>query len=301
MQESVKQDRALWIGGSDIPAIMGLSKFRTRWQVLREKAWLETSDFEGNAYTEYGNIMEPKIREYVNHAFKRNFYEAVKYTDDCRFHLDGWDEEFKEVLEIKTTSQIHSRLSDYKTYLAQLLPYMSSKGAEVGLLAVYERPEDFSEGFDPSRLTVYVVRFKDWEKGFWQDICFQLDRFRDDLKRLKENPLLTEEDLVPNEIVDYAGSVAVLEERLARMKEIEALAKEAKKELRAAMEKHGITRWITNNGTKVTLVADGNDTVISEFNLERFKKERPEVYAEYLEDRMKPGRAGYVKITLPKE
>lgn len=300
MQSTVTVDRHLWVGGSDIPAIMGLSPFRTRWEVLLEKAQIQESDFEGNIYTEYGNMIEGKVRDYINRTYKRNFVEDVAYTDDCRFHLDGWDEQFKEVLEIKSTSKIHSTLAEYKAYLVQELAYMARKGADVGLLAVYERPEDFSEDFDPDRLTVYMVFFREWQ-SLWEDICFQLDWFRADLAKLRENPLLTEEDLMPKDVVSYAGAVALLEDKISAMKQMEKDLKAAKAELKKAMEKRGIKRWITNNGAKITLVADGDDTVVSEFNLDKFKEEQPEMYAEYLEDRLKPGKAGFVRITLSKE
>lgn len=300
MQDTVTVDRWKYIGGSDIPAIMGLSPFRTRWEVLLEKAQIQENDFEGNVYTEYGNVMEEKIREYINRTYKRNFVEDVAYTNDCRFHLDGWDEQFKEVLEIKTTSRTHRNLADYKHYLVQELAYMARKGAEVGLLAVYERPEDFSEEFDPDRLTVYMVFFREWQ-SLWEEICFQLDWFRADLERLRENPLLTEEDLMPKDVVNYAGAVALLEDKISAMKQMEKDLKAAKAELKKAMEKRGIKRWITNNGAKITLVADGDDTVVSEFNMDKFKEEHPEIYAEYLEDRLKPGKTGFVRITLKKE
>ena len=37
MQTSVKQDRQKYIGGSDIPAIMGISPFTTRYDLLLYK------------------------------------------------------------------------------------------------------------------------------------------------------------------------------------------------------------------------------------------------------------------------
>ena len=58
MQASVKEDRNLYIGGSDVPIILGISPFKTRYELLLEKAQIEESMFEGNAYTEYGNVME---------------------------------------------------------------------------------------------------------------------------------------------------------------------------------------------------------------------------------------------------
>ena len=38
MQETVKQDRDKYIGGSDIPVIMNLSPFKSRFDLLLEKA-----------------------------------------------------------------------------------------------------------------------------------------------------------------------------------------------------------------------------------------------------------------------
>ena len=48
-------NRDKYIGGSDISAIMGISPFKTRWEVLQEKAGLLESEFTGNKYTEYGD------------------------------------------------------------------------------------------------------------------------------------------------------------------------------------------------------------------------------------------------------
>ena len=64
--QNVKVDRDKYIGGSDIPIIMGISQFKTRFELLLEKAGLKENTFDGNEYTEYGNIMEPKIRDYIN-------------------------------------------------------------------------------------------------------------------------------------------------------------------------------------------------------------------------------------------
>ena len=65
MQKSVSEDRHLYIGGSDLPIIMGISSFKSRFDLLLEKAELKENDFDGNSYTEYGNVMEEKIREYI--------------------------------------------------------------------------------------------------------------------------------------------------------------------------------------------------------------------------------------------
>lgn len=299
MQETVTQERWKYIGGSDLPAVMGISRFKTRWQLLQEKAQIIEPDFKGNAYTQYGNVMENKIREFVNSEYMRNFVEDMDIFGDLRFHYDGFDEEHNEILEIKTTSEIHENLNDYKEYLVQLLEYMEKKGCKKGYLAVYERPEDFSEEFNPLLLTVYPVFISDYS-DFLAEINKEIDRFRTDLEKLRENPFITEEELQPNEVVEVANRVLVLEQSIALMKETEKELKSAKAELKRLMEENNIKKWETPSGIKITLVPDGDDTIVSAFNEERFKAEQPALYHSYPEDRMKPGRAGYVRISVPK-
>ena len=298
--DTVRDERWRYIGGSDISAIMGISPFKTRFQLLQEKARIVEPDFKGNEYTEYGNKLEPLIRDYVNETLHRNFAPDVLINGDFRFNFDGLDKEHNEILEVKTTSQIHEKLDDYKTYLVQLLPYMRSVGAEKGYLAVYERPEDFDETFNPLRLTTYEVLIGDYS-DLLQEIDTQVEMFKRDLKKLRENPFITEEELQPTEVVETANKVLALEQQLESMKQLEKELKSAKAELKRLMQENGVKKWITPNGTKITLVPDGEDTVISAFNEKKFAEEKPDIYAEYLEDKLKAGRAGYVRVTLPKE
>ena len=298
--DTVRDERWRYIGGSDISAIMGISPFKTRFQLLQEKAQIVEPDFKGNEYTEYGNKLEPLIRDYVNETLNRNFAPDVLIDGDFRFNFDGLDKEHNEILEVKTTSQIHDKLDDYKTYLVQLLPYMRSVGAKKGYLAVYERPEDFDETFNPLRLTTYEVLIGDYS-DLLEEIDKEVDRFKRDLEKLRNNPFLTEEDLQPKEVVEYAEKVILLEQKLQNMKMLEGELKSAKAELKRLMQENGVKKWITPNGTKITLVPDGEDTVISAFNEKKFAEEKPDIYAEYIEDKLKAGRAGYVRVTLPKE
>lgn len=298
--DTVRDERWRYIGGSDIAAIMGISPFKTRFQLLQEKARIVEPDFKGNEYTEYGNKLEPLIRDYVNETLNRNFAPDVLIDGDFRFNFDGLDKEHNEILEVKTTSQIHEKLDDYKTYLVQLLPYMRSVGAEKGYLAVYERPEDFNETFNPLQLTTYEVLIGDYS-DLLEEIDAQVEMFKRDLKKLRENPFITEEELQPTEVVETANKVLALEQQLESMKQLEKELKSAKAELKRLMQENGVKKWITPNGTKITLVPDGEDTVISAFNEKKFAEEKPDIYAEYLEDKLKAGRSGYVRVTLPKE
>lgn len=316
MQDSVKQNRDKYIGGSDIPVIMNLSPFKSRFDLLLEKAGYKTDTFEGNVYTEYGNTMEPKIREYVNKYFGENdaFTEGkhIREAEDgeiigVRIHTDG--ENAACILEIKTTSQIHDKVEDYKLYLVQLLFYMVNTGKNNGLLAVYNRPEDLSEEFEESRLQLFNIALSDYV-----DLCKEIgeacESFIKDLQKVKDNPFITEEELLPTEITDIAARIVAFESQLDYLKSIEKKVKEDKARLKDAMQACGVKSWTTPNGYKLTLVPDGEDTVeeVEELNLEQIKRDLPELfkpYSEggYLEKKLieKRGRSGYVKITAPKK
>lgn len=298
--QAVTIDRDKYIGGSDIPIIMGISPFKTRFDLLLEKAGLKENDFTGNEYTEYGNIMEPKIREHLNLTAGTGFEfkEYKKVNGDIRCHLDGYNEH--EVLEIKTTSQIHENVGDYKVYLVQLLFYMENVECENGLLAVYERPEDFSEEFDSKRLKLYSIELSNY-KDLLEQINKAVDQFRIDLVKVKENPFITEEELLPVDLTELSNKIVVLENQLVEMKKVELQVKELKTQLKVAMEKNNIKKWETPNGVKITLVADGEDKIVKKFNEQLFKENNLDLWDEYSEDVVQKGKTGYVKITLPKE
>ena len=306
MQETVKQDRDKYIGGSDIPVIMNLSPFKSRFDLLLEKAGYKEDSFEGNVYTEYGNTMEPKIRDYINkyNSEERAFVEG-KHTREAkdgeiigvRIHTDGENE--RAILEIKTTSQIYSKVDDYKLYLVQLLFYMVNTGKTFGLLAVYNRPEDLSEEFDEDRLQLFDICLRDYEY-LCSEIGEACEKFIEDLQKVKDNPFITEEEILPTEITDITARIVAFESQLDYLKSIEKKIKEDKARLKDAMQACGVKSWQTPSGYKITLVPDGEDTTKKVFNESKFKEADPDTYNKYLEDTIVKGRSGYVKITSPK-
>jgi putative phage-type endonuclease len=201
MQKSVKEDRNLYLGGSDIPIIMGISPFKSYYQLLKEKVGIEEAEDVDNEYTEYGNVMEDVIRNYINESTNSNYVEDKKIKDDIRCHVDGFDKEDNSLLEIKTTSVIHKRIRTYKYYLVQLLFYMYYYDLNNGKLAIYKRDEDFKDktpeqwikDFDEDRLTIYEIKREEYS-DIMVEIIFAIDKFRNDKKRLEENVLLGEED-----------------------------------------------------------------------------------------------------------
>lgn len=307
MQETVKQDRDKYIGGSDIPVIMNLSPFKSRFDLLLEKAGYKENDFTGNVYTEYGNKLEPFIRDWIN----ANIREELKYTEGkhireaedgeiigVRIHTDGENENC--ILEIKTTSRVYDKVDDYKIYLVQLLFYMVNTGKEKGLLAVYERPEDLSEEFESKRLQLFDIKLEDY-KDLCKEIGDACEKFIEDLQKVKDNPFITEEELLPTEITDITARIIAFESQLDYLKSIEKKIKDDKARLKDAMQACGVKSWTTPNGYKITLVPDGEDTTKKVFNESKLKEADPDNYNKYLENTIVKGRSGYVKITAPKK
>ena len=314
MQESVKQDREKFIGGSDIPIIMELSPFKSRFDLLLEKAGYKKNDFEGNVFTEYGNKMESKIRDHINSGLISSFVEG-KHIEEIpaewdvtpngmkiRCHTDGECDDY--ILEIKTTAQTYDNVDDYELYLVQLLFYMMMTGKEHGILAVYKRPDDMSEELDANALQTFEIRMSDYTELI-NRITNAVIRFLDDLQKVKSNPFITEEELLPADVTEIASRIVAFEQQISRMKELEKKIKSEKDRLKDAMERAGVKHWETPNGYKITLIPDSEDKAVTEeyFNAERFMQEHPDLVEQYMDTKteLKKGKKGYVKITSPKE
>ena len=300
MQKSVKEERYLYIGGSDIPAILNISPFKSRFRLLQEKAQIVEDTFDGNAYTEYGNKMEAKIRDYINASYEDKFEEGKHIKDDIRIHTDG--ENNDTILEIKTTSQIHENVNDYKVYLVQLLFYMYNTGKNKGKLAVYERPKDFDEEFYTFNLQTFDIDINDYQ-DLVKEINDAVDLFRNDLQRIKENHELTEEDFIyiPEEVKKLCLEVEDIEEALSTFNELQTKQKQLKEALYNTMEKYGVKKWTTPNGVNITRVSGSEDKEVQKFDEKRFKEEHEEEYNNYLITTIQKGKKGSLRVEFKKE
>lgn len=298
----VTLNRERGIGGSDIASVMGISPFTTRFDLLKFKAGIKENEFKGSVYTEYGDTLEPKIRDYINstgYAFKPDYMEVdMDKPLSLYCHCDGHDgTDVGIILEIKTTSQIHDKVDDYKYYLVQLLYGMKMFNCPEGMLAVYERPEDMSEEFDKDRLQIFRIGEEDYEK-LNSEINYAIMQFRTDFLYLCENPFAEEADLPSRSaLIPVAEQLMRLEDTIAGAQAIVKQYDDLKKQMCKAMEEHGIKSWTMPNGTKVSLVAKGQDKIVKKFDESRFKAEHEELYEEYQSDKVQKGKASYVRIT----
>lgn len=309
MQEDVKVDRWRFIGGSDVSAIMGISSFKTRWQLLQEKASEEDTDLNLDEIPEvhYGNVMEPKIRAYLNITRGLDLKEDRVVVEDesevinIRYHDDGFDSANETVCEIKTTSKIHEEARDYKYYVVQLLTGMMCRGVTHGLLAVYERPKNFDMEFDEDRIQVFEIELPDYA-DWANEIALAIEDFRTDLKFLKLNPDATEEQLPSRtNLVPLANKLLSLESSIAEYKRLTEEYDAMKAKLYELMHEQGIKSWRTDNGTLFTMVLPVSESVVYKMDEKKFKEDHPKLWQKYAEPKLKAGRKGYVKITTTKE
>ena len=299
-KDTVTVDRNLYIGGSDIPIILGISPFKSRFQLLLEKAGIVEDDFTGNEYTEYGNELEPKIRDYINLSQESLYQPKCLIHNDVRCNVDGYNG-IDTILEIKTTSKIYDEVNDYKIYLVQLLFYMHYYNCSNGYLAVYDRPSDFNTNFDFNRLYEYKIKIEDYF-DLLNSILLAVEQFREDLKKVKQNPFITEEELQSTELVVLSNKVIELENSLAEYKKIEEQYSELKARLFELMVKKNIKKWTTNSGVQITRVDEILPTITKEkvFDEKQFKNDHEDLYNNYVieKEKIKKGRSGYIKITL---
>lgn len=318
--QNVTVDRDKYIGGSDIPIIMGLSPFKSRFDLLLEKAGLKDNDFEGNDYTEYGNKIEPLIRKFINNDQDLKFKEDKIVKGNYRYHDDGNDSKEKILLEIKSTSQIKNELEcaedlkDYKLYVVQMLKGMDLREYDDGILAIYKRPDDFRKQlgednvvFEDERLKYLHFRISDNQflQVWIEEINDSCEKFLIDKEKLRENPMLTEEDLMPMDITNISNEIIKLEESIKSIKPIEEKIATLKEQLCEEMKKADIKTWETPGGIKITYVEgkESSEETIKIFNEKLFIEENPDLYEDYMIEETKKisGRKPYVKITLPKE
>ena len=153
------EERRKGIGGSDIAAILGLSPWKTAYQVYQEKR-KEVDDWKGNEATDWGKRLEPVLRQWYSDTTGRVVRMPEKIICHGKYpymlaSLDGFTDD-RRIVEIKTARHGKgwgqpgtNEIPDY--YALQCQHYMVVTGFEVtdvpvsiggGSPELYEVPAD---------------------------------------------------------------------------------------------------------------------------------------------------------------
>lgn len=291
--KNVTENRNLFVGGSDVPIILGISKYKTQFELAKEKVGLVPSSFQGNEYTVFGQTLEPHIRNYINAINLTNFQPdtVIDKKRGIRGNCDGADYEESLLLEIKT----HGKNPTLEVYKAQMQLYMNVFDLQSGWLAMYERPENFDAEFDADRLKIEVVEY---DEKYAHEILEAINLFWIRCEALKQNPEMTEVEYYSidgndskNEITVLANQVEKIEMQLQAFKELEKQYKSAKEKLYSAMEAYDIKKFETD----YVSITRTLPTIRESLDSKKLKEEHPDVFESY---KKVSNVAGSVRIKL---
>lgn len=109
--------RSQGIGASDASIIMGVSRFKTREQLVKEKA-LGIIDEQNSYIIKRGNDVEFQVRKYFENTERIN-YEASNtqclWFPFIRASLDGSDNDYKIIMEVKLLAVVDSEQPIWST------------------------------------------------------------------------------------------------------------------------------------------------------------------------------------------
>jgi len=179
--EEQKIERMKGIGGSDMPIILGLSSYKTPYQLYLEKKGLLEPNFEESPLQYWGNQLESIIRR----EFQKRNKVRVKlvrdtiihpFYDFLRGHLDGFIPKWNAVLEVKCSHQFMAQKwgepgTDIvpMEYLVQVAFYCSLINAPQARIAVLIGGNEYRE-FKYMRDLDLEKTIIDAACGFWDAV-----------------------------------------------------------------------------------------------------------------------------------
>lgn len=278
---NVTEKRTQYVGGSDVPAILGLSKYKTQYELAREKAGIVQPEFISNPYIQFGNKMEPFIREYINTVNSLKFITEtfVDKQNMIRSNVDGIDLENKILLEIKT----HGANPTEKVYEAQMQLYFHQTGCSYGWLAMYHRPSDFDLEFDRENL---VIKEIERDTGYIEKILDAIETFWIRVEYLKEKPDMTESEYysIGNDVDKLVARVERFELEMLEFEKKTKVLKEQQKEYRELLYQKMEENDIKKIDTGDIVITRVLPTVRKSIDSTKLKKEQPDIYDQYLKE-----------------
>jgi len=308
---NVTVDRHKYVGGSDLPSILGLnSKYGTKiFEFAKEKVGIIPKTFKGNQFTKYGQLMEPTIRDYINSTYGAKYVEDTIIDTDRKYrgNTDGIDPLTEiPILEVKT----FGKELDVVYYEAQCQFYMETFNQPACRLVGYKRPDDFYTGvdyelefgdeyfnleFNENRIEEHII-YRNKDK--WFKIENRIEAFKNACEKLKENPNMTEEEFnsifYGTEVITLSNKITTLEKQLTQLSEINEEYTKAKDELYKLFEAKNIISFETDN-IKITKVSPSSYEKTT-VDTKKLEEDYSEIYNKYKVTKT-VNKKGYILIT----
>ena len=292
--KDVKENRHLYIGGSDIAKVMGLSRWGTPLSLWAEKTGkIPPKDLSNVEAVELGNDLEDfvanKFSQKTGKAVRRSpkVYQHPQYPYMVA-HIDRLVTGSDELLECKTCSFFKKDEWEGEEipqeYILQVMWYLGITGRRIGHIAVliggqsfkYKQIEFDSELFD---------KMVDAAKDFWQhvqdDTPVDIVATDDEtLKDLYSNHSEIMIDLIPTD-AQTKQACDVFEERVAYLQEIKMHIKQLQdeqKEIETSVK--DIIKDNLGIKTPKYIITWKNQTT-TKFDTAKLRQERPETFEDY--------------------
>ena len=181
ISEQQRIERRLGIGGSDMPILLGISTYKTPYQLYLEKIGDVTPSDEMNQLQYWGNQLEAVVREEFSKRNNVSVVERETITHPIhtflRGNIDGFIPALNAVLEVKCSSAFMASEwgedgSDIipMQYLVQVAHYCAITNADCAYIAVLIGGNDYRE-FKYTRDLDLENKIIDEARKFWN--CVQ--------------------------------------------------------------------------------------------------------------------------------
>ena len=289
------------IGGSDAPAVLGLSPWRTPYEVWTEKTTGEISEATSNAM-HWGSLLEPVLAEEYARVTGRKVRRVNSTLQAAAYpfmlaHIDRQVLDGERILECKTTRDFDPELwgepgtDQIPTYyLAQVTHYMIVTGRELCDLAVLGMLSRDFRIYTCKLDHDVAARVIDLERKFWQ--------------RVEDNdppPPITAADLramFPNDDGGDVTADAATQGAIDKLREVREEQKRLDEEQRALEQaaKQALGDHATLLDPYGDVLATWKTQTSRRFDTTAFREAYPDLYEEFRE----PSTSRVFRLKQPK-
>lgn len=292
--KDVKENRHLYIGGSDIAKVMGLSRWGTPLSLWAEKTGkIPPKDLSNIEAVELGNDLEDfvanKFSQKTGKAVRRSpkVYQHPQYPYMVA-HIDRLVTGTDELLECKTCSFFKKDEWEGEEipqeYILQVIWYLGITGRKVGYIAVLIGGQSFKYkkiDFDSELFDKMVESAKDFWQHVQDDTPVDIVATDDEtLKDLYSNHSEIMIDLIPTD-EQTKQACDVLEEKVGYLQEIKMHIKQLQdeqKEIETSVK--DIIKDNLGIKTPKYIITWKNQTT-TKFDTVKLRQERPETFEDY--------------------
>ncbi len=209
--------RKKYLGASDAPAIMGVSPWKSKYQLWEEKVSISVPTYK-SASMHRGTEMEPIAREEFTKMTGITVEPEVMFHPSNNFmmaSLDGLSKDKKYAVEIKCPGPVDHSVAINNMIPEKYMPQLQHQMEVCGLEMIFYFSFNGSSGkiIEVRRDQAYIDKLVNEEKAFWKCV----ENF--------EPPKLTEKDYIERNDPEWIMAAMEWENNNKKMKELEEMDK----------------------------------------------------------------------------